>query len=392
MNILYSAFYILHSSSWFLAFRINFSYLNVRKFSTMIKTNIKGLSLQELEAFILSLQEKRYRAQQIFRWLYQYRVNSFKEMTDLSQQFREALEEKATIDLPRITARQLSDRDGTTKYLIELSDGKKIETVLIPPRSGSLDEDKRLTLCISTQVGCPLDCKFCATGTMGFTRNLTTGEIVDQVLLAQSESPKPITNIVCMGMGEPMLNYDNVMAAIDILSSPFGPEISPRRITVSTAGYAGQIRRMADEKRKVNLALSLHSLDVKTRSALMPITQKHSIDELIDGLEYYYRATRKSVMLEYILFDGINNTDADIKKLAKVARRFPCRVNLIPFHSIAFTGAGGITQTLCPASREQIEQFSKKLRDADVTVFIRDSSGEDIDAACGQLAIRAKAE
>jgi len=370
----------------------DFCYLNVRKFKAMVKKNIKGLSLQELEAFILSLQEKRYRAQQIFRWLYQYRVNSFKEMTDLSQQFRDLLEENAFIDLLRIVARQLSQKDGTTKFLFELSDGKKIESVLIPPRSGSIDEERRLTLCNSTQVGCPLDCKFCATGTMGFTRNLTTGEIVDQVLLVQSESPKPVTNIVFMGMGEPMLNYDNVMASIDIFSSPFGPEISPRRITVSTAGYADQIRRMADEKRKPKLALSLHSLDSKIRTKLMPITKKHDIPELIDSLEYYYRTTRKSVMLEYILFDGINDTDADIKKLVKVSRRFPCRVNLIPFHSIAFTGAAGITETLRPASKERIEQFSKKLREADVNVFIRDSAGEDIDAACGQLAARTKAE
>ena len=267
----------------------------------------------------------------------------------------------------------------------------KIESVLIPPRKESIDSEKRMTLCISTQVGCPLDCKFCATATMGFGRNLTAGEIVDQVLVAQSMSPKPITNIVYMGMGEPLLNYDNVMTSIEIISSDIGMGISPRRITVSTAGYVDQIRRMADEGRKPKLALSLHSLDEETRAKLMPITKKFSVAELLDALEYYSRKTRKNVMIEYILFDGLNDGEADIKKIIKASRRFPCRVNMIPFHSIGFTNPHGISASLRGASAEKVARFAKKLRDADIPVFIRHSAGEDIDAACGQLAVKSEA-
>ena len=301
------------------------------------------------------------------------------------------LKEEASVDQLAVADRQQSASDGTIKFLFALSDGMKIESVLIPPRKESVDAEKRLTLCISTQVGCPLDCKFCATATMGFSRNLTAGEIVDQVLTAQSMSDKPITNIVYMGMGEPMLNYDNVMTSIDILSSDIGMGISPRRITVSTAGYAEQIKRMADEGRKPKLALSLHSLNNETRTRLMPITKKFSVEELLDALEYYCHKTRKNVMFEYILFDGINDGDDDVKKIIKASRRFPCRVNLIPFHSIGFTNPHGISASLKSSSQEKVVRFAKKLRDAGIPVFIRHSAGKDIDAACGQLAVKNEA-
>ena len=312
-------------------------------------------------------------------------------MTNFSQSLRERLKEAAAVQQLAIVDRQQSASDGTIKFLFALSDGMKIESVLIPPRKESVDAEKRLTLCISTQVGCPLDCKFCATATMGFNRNLTAGEIVDQVLTAQSMSEKPITNIVYMGMGEPMLNYDNVMTSIDILSSDIGMGISPRRITVSTAGYADQIKRMADEGRKPKLALSLHSLDNEIRSRLMPITKKFPVEELLDALEYYCHRTRKNVMFEYILFDGINDGDDDVRKIIKASKRFPCRVNVIPFHSIGFTNPHGISATLKGSSQEKITRFTKKLRDADIPVFIRHSAGEEIDAACGQLAVKNEA-
>ena len=366
-------------------------YIGGNFFGKMGKTNLKGLPLDQLEAFVASIGEPKYRAKQIFTWLYKQRVSSFDAMTTLSQRLREQLTREAAIDRLAVADEQRSGSDGTIKFLFGLSDGMKIESVLIPPRKESVDAEKRLTLCISTQVGCPLDCKFCATATMGFSRNLAAGEIVDQVLTVQAMSSKPITNVVYMGMGEPMLNYDNVMTSVDILSSEFGMGISPRRITISTAGYAEQIKRMADEGRKPKLALSLHSLDNETRTRLMPITKKFPVEELLDALEYYSHKTRKNVMFEYILFDGVNDGDDDVKKIIKASRRFPCRVNLIPFHSIVFTNPRGFSASLKGSPQERITRFAKKLRDAGIPVFVRHSAGEDIDAACGQLAVKSEA-
>lgn len=352
------------------------------------KTNLKGLTVSELQEFVQSLGEKKYRARQIFTWLYGKRAQSFAEMTDISKGFRAVLEGVATIDNLRIVAKEVSKRDGTTKFLFELSDGLRIESVLIPPESHSPAAEKRLTLCISTQVGCPLDCKFCATGTMGFLRNLTAGEIVDQVIQAQNESPRRITNIVFMGMGEPMLNYDNVMKTVEILNHDDSLNIGARHMTISTAGYADKIRQMADEGRKVKLALSLHTLDNAKRTQLMPITKKFSVEELMDAMEYYYRKTRFRPTFEYIPFDGFNDTDADAERLIRVSKRFPCKVNIIPFHSIEFTHPSGFAATLRPSPRTRMEEFVEKLRKANLTVMVRSSAGEDIQAACGQLAVQ----
>lgn len=368
-----------------------FAYIDTNFSSEMTKPNLKGLTLPQLEAFAASIGERKYRAKQIFAWLYRHRAPSFKGMTSLPLELRERLAREASIEQMTLVAQQRSEFDGTTKYLFSLTDGLKIESVLIPPPKDAVDAEKRMTLCISTQVGCPLDCTFCATASMGFARNLTAGEIVDQVLTVQSISDRPITNIVYMGMGEPMLNYDNVMTSVDILTSDIGAGISPRRITISTAGYARHIRRMADERRKAKLALSLHSLDNETRSRLMPITKKFSVEELLDSLEYYCRKSRKNVMLEYILFDGLNDTEADAKGIIKASKRFPCRVNLIPFHSIGLIRPRGFSAGLRGASPEIVARFAKKLRDAGVPAFTRSSAGEDIDAACGQLAVRNEA-
>jgi 23S rRNA (adenine2503-C2)-methyltransferase len=353
------------------------------------KTNLKGLTVSELEDFVQSLGEKKYRARQMFTWLYGKRAQSFAEMTDISKDFRSVLEGVATIENLRIVASEVSKRDGTTKYLFELSDGLNIESVLIPPERNSPAAEKRLTLCISTQVGCPLDCKFCATGTMGFFRNLTAGEIVDQVIQAQNQSPRRITNVVFMGMGEPMLNYENVMKAVEILNADDSLNIGARHMTISTAGYADKIRQMADEGRKVKLALSLHSLDNAKRTQLMPITKKFSVDELMDAMEYYYRRTRHRPTFEYILFDGFNDTDADAQRLINVSKRFPCKINIIPFHSFAFThpDPSAFAATLRPSSRKRMEEFVERLRRAHLTVMVRSSAGEDINAACGQLAV-----
>ncbi|MGE5313676.1 MAG: 23S rRNA (adenine(2503)-C(2))-methyltransferase RlmN [Acidobacteriota bacterium] len=354
----------------------------------MKKMNLIGLTVQELEAFVTGLGEPKYRAAQMFAWLNKFRVHSFEEMTNLPQAFRDALAESAEIALPAIAAEQESHLDGTRKFLFTLEDGLKVESVSIPPREEAIDAETRQTLCISTQIGCPLDCRFCATATMGYLRNLTASEIVGQVMAVQDASPKPVTNIVFMGMGEPMLNYDNVMKAVEVLTSHTGMAFSPRRITISTAGYATMIRRMADEDRKVKLALSLHSLRDEVRRELMPVTKKFPVAQLLEALEYYTKKTKKSVMLEYIVFEGVNDTPADIALLTKAARRIDCRINLIPFHSIAFTDPEGISATLKGASRREIDAFALKLREAGIPVFVRNSAGVDIDAACGQLAVK----
>ncbi len=354
---------------------------------TRERTNLKGLTLPELCDFVKSLDEQRYRATQLFSWLYDKRAQSFDEMSNLSKSFRGRLDQAATVQNLEVVTKQVSALDGATKFLFRLSDGLIIESVLIPAEEASPTAGKRLTLCISTQVGCPLDCKFCATGTMGFFRNLTTGEIVDQVLQSQRQSPKRITNIVYMGMGEPMLNYDNVMKSVEILNAEKGPAIGSRHITISTAGYADRIRQMADEDRKVKLALSLHSLNDEKRSRIMPINKKFNVATLLNALEYYYRKTHRRPTLEYILFDGFNDTLADVRRLVNVSKRIPCKVNVIPFHSIEFTHPSGIATTLRPTPRERIDTFVQQLREARVTVMVRSSAGEDIAAACGQLAL-----
>jgi len=357
----------------------------------MNKLNLKGLILQELENFALSIGEKKFRGKQLFDWLYTKEASSFAEMSSLAKSLRDKLTELSAIDPIEIVKVQESS-DGTKKFLFELEDGKKIESVLIPPRTAFVnpeatedEEQKRLTLCISTQVGCPLDCRFCATGTMGFVRNLTTGEIVDQIFQVKKYSGKRITNVVYMGMGEPLLNYDNVIKSIEIITTGMG--IAARRITVSTVGLVPKIRQLADEKRKMKLAISLHSLDEKIRLSLIPIASKHKLNELIDAVNYYYRKTKLRPTFEYILFDGINDKKEDIQQLIKLSKRIPCKLNIIPFHAIGLTNSNGVTTQLKPTSASKIEAFVQHLREAHVTVFIRSSAGEDIDAACGQLAV-----
>jgi 23S rRNA (adenine2503-C2)-methyltransferase len=351
----------------------------------MKKNNLKGMTLGELGEFVESLGEKKYRGAQLYSWIYAKNVQSFRAMTDVSKGFQGLLEQKATLDSLEVGSKNESS-DGTTKFLFKLNDGLAIESVLIPPERKSPDAATRLTLCVSTQVGCPLDCKFCATGTMGFTRNLSTGEIVDQVLQVQRITNRRITNVVYMGMGEPMLNYENVMKSVDILNDDLALNIGARHITISTAGYADKIRLMADEGRRTKLALSLHSLDEVRRMQLMPITKKYGVIDLVGAVEYYYRKTHQRPTFEYILFDGFNDTEADVKRFVALSKRIPCKVNIIPFHTIDFTHPSGFAASLKPTPRERVEQFAERLRKADITVMVRSSSGEDIRAACGQLA------
>ena len=357
----------------------------------MKKTSLKGLTLKELQEFALSIGEKKFRGAQLFDWLYAKEATDFSAMTSLPKALQGKLAACASIDSLTVVGTQESPLDGTRKLLLELTDGRRIESVLIPPRTAFKDsgadaeeEQKRLTLCVSTQVGCPLDCRFCATGQMGYARNLTSGEIVDQVLAAKKASGRRITNLVYMGMGEPLLNYDNVMKSIEIATDGLG--IAARRITVSTAGWVPGILRMADENRKVKLAISLHSLDQSSREELMPVAKKYPLDALLDAARHYYRKVRRRVTFEYILFEGWNDREEDAKRLVALAKAVPSKLNIIPFHSIGPPSPAGLR--LRPASAGSTEAFAGRLRRLNLDVFVRSSAGEDIAAACGQLAVR----
>lgn len=350
---------------------------------------LKGRSVPDLEVMMLNLGEKKYRAKQIYDAIYVERRSTFDEFTVLPQALREKLAAETRLESVCIDTVQHSD-DGTKKFLFTLHDDRKVESVLIP--SELIEDDghpRRRTLCVSTQVGCNLGCQFCATATLKLARNLTAGEIVDQFLQAQLFSTKPITNVVFMGMGEPMNNYDNVMAAVDILNDQRTKMVAPRRTTLSTAGVVPGIVRMADEKRIIKLAVSLHATTQGVREQLMPIAKKWPLPELMEAIEYYYQKTRKSVTYEYILFEGLNDGDDDVKRLARLARRLPTKVNVIPFHDIDFTHPQGFAADLRPTSPQKFQWFLDRLREEGVQVFIRSSSGQDIDAACGQLALSA---
>jgi 23S rRNA (adenine2503-C2)-methyltransferase len=358
----------------------------------MPSLNLKGFTLKELADFAISIGEPAYRGKQLFEWIYRREASSFDEMSSLSRPLRKTLADSASLASLASLSAQTSAADGTTKFLFALNDGRKIEAVLIPPRTaftsseaGREEEQLRHTLCVSTQVGCPLDCKFCATATMGFTRNLTTGEIVEQLAQARRLTGRRITNVVYMGMGEPLLNYESVMDSAEIMAAAMN--IAARHITVSTAGWVPGILRMADERRKVKLAVSLHTLDEESRKLLMPVAERYPLDELLGAIEYYYSCVKRRVTFEYILFDGWNDGHRDCERLIRLARRIPCKVNIIPFHTIGFTHPSGIAAQLHATPPERIAAFVEKLREGRVTVFVRSSAGEDIAAACGQLAV-----
>lgn len=357
--------------------------------------NLLGLNREELRAFVVALGERSYRGDQIYQWLYARGAVSFDAMTDIARDARVRLSRVALLSGIVPVTSTLSPADGTTKYLFALADGLRIESVCIPPstkfdteddRSGADLPRERLTLCVSTQVGCPLACAFCATGTMGFLRNLTAGEIVDQVLQVRRLTGRHISNVVFMGMGEPLLNYERVMQAAAIMTDGVG--IAARRITVSTAGWAEGILRMAEERRRNKLAVSLHSAVEETRTRLMPVTRRFPLAKLQDALKQYYAATRMRVTYECIFFDGVNDRPEDVRALIRFARAVPCKVNVIPYHSIAFTHPEGLGAALQPSRRTDV--IVEQLRTANLTVMVRSSAGEDIAAACGQLAVRTR--
>ncbi|MBD3217131.1 MAG: 23S rRNA (adenine(2503)-C(2))-methyltransferase RlmN [candidate division Zixibacteria bacterium] len=341
------------------------------------KTNLYGLTYQELEDLMVSLGYKKYSGRQIFQWMYQKKVFDFGQMTNLSKKLRAELEENYSIALPRVLQAKVSE-DQTVKYLFELFDGSLIEAVKIP-------DDPRLTLCMSSQVGCPLGCKFCKTAQIGFKRNLEVGEILSQLALVQMmlKPEERITNLVFMGMGEPFLNYDNVKAAIETIMSVLAFGIGHSKITLSTAGHVPGIYRMTDDGLKVRLAVSLNSADPEVRRRLMPITKKYSLDELRKALIYHTSQAGRRVTFEYLLISGITDTIASAKKLVKFVDGIPCKINLINYNP-----SEGLPGEFKPSNENDLFKFRDYLYPRTPAVTVRASKGIDIKAACGQLAAK----
>ena len=341
--------------------------------------DLKELRPAELAAWLAERAAPGYRTGQILRWLFARGATSFEEMSDLPAELRTALATDFEIRRPTIT--RLSDSsDGTRKFLFRLADGAEIESVLIPAERPDGKGEGRLTLCISSQVGCGMGCGFCATATLGFARNLTAAEIVDQVLEARRNrrSERPITNLVFMGMGEPLHNYENVAAAIEILTAPWGFGMSAQRITVSTVGLVPQMQRLLAETR-VNLAVSLTATTDELRDELMPVNRKYPLATLLAACRELPIPRRKRITFEYVMLAGRNDSLADADRLGSLLRGTPSKVNLIPFNP--FPGTEFAT-----APRPAIEAFQKRLLARGLNATIRESRGRDIQAACGQLA------
>ncbi len=338
----------------------------------MKKGDLRNLGLAELEDFVLALGLQKYRGRQLFHWVYGKAVDSLDVMSDLSKETRELLSGKAYISTLREVKKQLSS-DGTEKFLFELEDSHRIESVLIP-------EEDRLTLCISTQVGCGMECAFCLTGKGGLARNLKSSEIVNQVLHVQKGllEGKAITNIVIMGMGEPLSNYNNVVKAIEILRHPLGPAIGARRITLSTAGLVPGIRKLGESNLNVNLAISLNASTDEQRSQIMPVNKKYPLKKLIEACREFPLRKGRMLSFEYVLLDGVNDSPEDARRVSTLLKGIPCKINLIPFNE--FPGAAYKRPT-----EKSVLRFQEILTNKNYSVFIRKPRGRDILAACGQL-------
>lgn len=337
-----------------------------------MNTPIKNFTQQQLRDALKDLGEPAFRAKQVEEWLYVHHATSYDQMTNLSKALRAKLSEAHPLYTPFIKERQIS-KDGTRKYLIELFDGSCVETVAIPARDSS-----RLTICFSTQVGCTMACAFCATGKEKFGRNLYSGEIVDQILLAQEDMGRRVSNIVGMGQGEPFLNYENVVDAIKRLNNPKGIGIGARHITLSTCGILSGINRFAEEKEQFTLAVSLHSAVQRTRDELMPKVAKFPLKDLKETLLDYIDKTNRRVTFEYIMIKDVNDQPADLKALESFCKGILCHINLIPINAID----GSPYQ---PSSKKTIEQWVESLQRSGIETTLRDSRGSDIAGACGQL-------
>lgn len=339
------------------------------------KKDIRQLTLAEIKDFFLSIGEKPFRAQQVYEWLWKKSAKDFDQMTNLSLHTRELMKEKFAINHIRVDDMQRS-ADGTIKNAVKLHDGLVVESVLIPT-------EKRITACISSQVGCSLNCHFCATAQLKRMRNLNADEIYDQVVAIKEEGElyfnRPLTNIVYMGMGEPLLNYKEVLKSIEKITSPTGLGMSPKRITVSTVGIPKMIRQLADDEVKFNLAVSLHSALDETRSMVMPINEKSDLTELADSLQYWHQKTQRKVTFEYVVWKDINDDEQHARALAKYCGKVASKVNLIEYNPID----DGVFQQADP---ESLDMYERILNEKGIIVNVRRSRGKDIDAACGQLA------
>ena len=343
------------------------------------KKDIRSLALKEIEEFCLDNNLPKFRAKQVWEWLWKKRATSFEEITSLSKFMRELFKNKFTINTIKMHKAERSI-DGTIKYSFQLYDKLLVEGVLIPSQ-------KRLTACVSSQVGCSLACKFCATGTLKLERNLTAAEIYDQVFIlneeAMSNFGKPLSNIVYMGMGEPLLNYKSVLKSINFITTDQGLGMSPKRITVSTAGISKMIKKLGDDGAKFNLAISLHSASDSKRDILMPINKKINLEELRDSIRYFYDKTGSRVTYEYILFKDLNDRIEDARELVKFAKASPCKINLIEYNIV-----DDIPYE--KSSNKATENFTNLLEENSVIVNLRKSKGKDIAAACGQLVNKLK--
>ena len=332
--------------------------------------NLKSLTQPELAAIFKELGQPGFRAKQVFTWLHKG-VRSYDEMTNLPKNLRDLLAEKYPINAPKVVRKQESRKDGTIKYLWELSDGNCVETVLMRYHYGN-------TVCISTEVGCAMGCAFCASTIGGLVRRLEPFEMLDEVLFTQIDSGLPISHIVLMGIGEPLDNFDNVLRFLELVNSPVGMNISMRHISLSTCGLVPKIDALAEKKLQISLAISLHGPNNEIRGKIMPVNKAYDIDTLLDACRRYYAATSRRIHFEYAMIDGVNDTEAHAKELLRRLKGLPAHVNLIPLNHVE-------ESPLKPSSKAAVAKFQKILEDGGVTATVRRTLGGDIDASCGQL-------
>ena len=335
------------------------------------KVDVKSLNLKELEEFLLSLGEKKFRAKQIYEWMHIHHVTSFDEMTNLSKNLRETLKEKADLIVLEEELVQISKIDGTRKYLFALADGNMIESVLMKYKHGN-------SVCVSSQVGCRMGCRFCASTLDGLVRNLTPSEILEQIYRIQESIGERISNVVVMGSGEPMDNYDNIVKFIELLTDEHGLHISQRNLTVSTCGLVPRMKQLADLKLQITLALSLHASSQEKRKELMPVANSYELSEVLDACRYYFDKTGRRITFEYSLVHGVNDTPEDAKELMGILKDRNCHLNLIPVNPIK-------ERDFKKPDRKNALEFKNKLEKNGINVTIRRERGSDIDGACGQL-------
>ena len=340
------------------------------------KVDIKSLNLKELTVFLQEMGEKAFRAKQIYQWIHEKHVDSFEEMTNISKKLIESLNEKAYLTSLKKEEVQISKLDGTRKYLFLLEDGNVIESVLMRYKHGN-------SVCISSQVGCRMGCRFCASTLDGLVRGLSAGEMLDQIYQIGKDIGERISNVVVMGTGEPLDNYDNLLKFIELLTDENGINISQRNLTVSTCGIVPKMRQLADEKLSITLALSLHASNQQKRLELMPVANKYEIGEVIDACKYYFEQTGRRITFEYSLVGGVNDKDEDARQLSQLIRGINCHVNLIPVNPIK-------ERDYVQSNAKVIEAFKNKLEKAGINVTVRREMGRDIDGACGQLRKRYK--